>query len=59
MTDFRERARTYTILSEGGTPSNWSAWSPDLPGCVGTGDSLDACETEMLDAIAFHLEGIR
>jgi predicted RNase H-like HicB family nuclease len=43
---------------EGGPPSNYSAWSPDLPGCVATGASLEDVEREMRDAIALHLEGI-
>jgi predicted RNase H-like HicB family nuclease len=48
----------YLILIEGGPPSNYSAWSPDLLGCVSTGDTLEECIAEMRDAIAFHLEGM-
>ncbi len=58
MTTFDELARSYTILIEGGPPSNYSAWSPDLPGCVATGDTVEECEGEMRSAIAFHLEGM-
>ena len=58
MTDFAELANRYLILIEGGPPSNYSAWSPDLPGCVATGDTLDEVEREMRAAIAFHLEGL-
>ena len=58
MSDFREQAERYLILIEGGVPSNYSAWSPDLLGCVATGDTLEECEREMRDAIAFHLEGL-
>jgi predicted RNase H-like HicB family nuclease len=57
-TNFRERAEQYLILVEGGPPSNYSAWSPDLPGCAGVGDSIDECVADMLEAIAFHLEGM-
>jgi predicted RNase H-like HicB family nuclease len=46
------------ILIEGGPPSNYSAWSPELPGCVATGKTLEDVEREMRAAIAFHLEGI-
>ncbi len=53
-----EQAEQYVILIEGGPPSNYSAWSPDLPGCVATGASIEECEAEMRDAIAFHLEGL-
>ena len=48
----------YLILIEGGPPSNYSAWSPDLLGCVATGDTLQQTVTEMREAIAFHLEGL-
>jgi predicted RNase H-like HicB family nuclease len=58
MTDYAELADRYLILIEGGPPSNFSAWSPDLPGCVATGDSLEDTEREMRAAIAFHLEGL-
>ncbi len=49
----------YLILIEGGPPSNYSAWSPDLLGCVSTGDTLQECVSEMREAIAFHLDGMR
>jgi predicted RNase H-like HicB family nuclease len=58
MTDFTEKASRYLILIEGGPPSNYSAWSPELPGCVATGKTLEDVEREMRAAIAFHLEGI-
>jgi len=58
MTDFAELAEQYLILIEGGPPSNYSAWSPDLPGCVAVGDTLEEVEHEMRGAIAFHLEGM-
>lgn len=58
MSDFQEQAKRYLILIEGGPPSNYSAWSPDLPGCVATGGSLGEVEREMHAAIALHLEGL-
>ena len=58
MTNYDEIAPRYLILIEGGPPSNYSAWSPDLPGCVATGDTLEEVEMEMRDAIAHHLEGL-
>ena len=58
MTDFAALADRYLILIEGGPPSNYSAWSPELPGCVATGDTLEDVEREMRSAIAFHLEGM-
>jgi predicted RNA binding protein YcfA (HicA-like mRNA interferase family) len=41
-----------------GPPSNYSAWSSDLPGCVATGATLEEAEQEMRRAIAFHLAGL-
>jgi predicted RNase H-like HicB family nuclease len=58
MTSFEEQAKRYLILIEGGPPSNFSAWSPDLPGCAATGDTLEAVEREMRAAITLHLEGL-
>jgi predicted RNase H-like HicB family nuclease len=49
----------YLILIEGGPPSNYSAWSPDLLGCVSTGDTIEQCVSEMREAIAGHLEVMR
>lgn len=46
----------YLILVEGGPPSNYSAWSPDVPGCVATGTTIESCIDEMRTAIAGHLE---
>jgi predicted RNase H-like HicB family nuclease len=58
MSDYDEQAQRYLILVEGGPPSNYSAWSPDLPGCVATGATLEEVEREMRAAIALHLEGL-
>ena len=38
---------------------NFSAYVPDLPGCVATGESVKAVETEIRDAIRFHIEGLK
>jgi predicted RNase H-like HicB family nuclease len=48
----------YAIVIEK-TESNYSAYVPDLPGCVATGATLEEVETEMRQAIEFHLEGMR
>jgi predicted RNase H-like HicB family nuclease len=58
MNDDTEQAERYLILIEGGPPSNYSAWSPDLPGCVATGATLEEVEREMRGAIALHLNGL-
>lgn len=38
---------------------NYSAYVPDLPGCVAMGATVEEAEAEIRDAIAFHLEGMR
>ena len=58
MSDYTEHAKRYLTLIEGGPPSNYSAWSPDLPSCAATGETLEEVEREMRAAIAFHLEGL-
>jgi predicted RNase H-like HicB family nuclease len=51
--------RRYLIVIEGAEGENYSAYAPDLPGCVATGRTIDGVEREMHDAIAFHLDGLR
>jgi predicted RNase H-like HicB family nuclease len=48
----------YAIVIEK-AKSNYSAYVPDLPGCVATGDSIEEVKQEIAEAIAFHLEGLR
>lgn len=48
----------YAIVIEA-AGGNYSAYVPDLPGCVVTGPSVPAVEREMRDAIRFHIEGLR
>ena len=38
---------------------NYSAYVPDLPGCVATGATVEEVEREIREAIAFHIEGLR
>ena len=38
---------------------NYSAYVPDLPGCVATGATVEEVESEIRDAIAFHIDGMR
>lgn len=38
---------------------NYSAYVPDLPGCIATGQTLEETEREIREAIKFHLEGLR
>ena len=39
--------------------SNYSAYVPDLPGCVATGATIPEVESEIRNAIRFHLEGLK
>lgn len=39
--------------------TNYSAYVPDLPGCVATGATLEQAEGEIREAIEFHIEGMR
>jgi predicted RNase H-like HicB family nuclease len=48
----------YLIVIEE-TSTGYSAYSPDLPGCVATGGTREEIEREMHDAIEFHIEGLR
>jgi predicted RNase H-like HicB family nuclease len=41
------------------TETGFSAYSPDLPGCVSTGTTCEEVEQNMQEAIELHLEGLR
>jgi predicted RNase H-like HicB family nuclease len=41
------------------TPTGFSAYSPDLPGCVAAGATRQDVEQKMREAITLHLEGMR
>ncbi len=48
----------YAVLIEK-ADGNYSAYVPDLPGCVATGDTVQAAEAEIREAIRFHIEGLK
>ena len=48
----------YAIVIENAGP-NFSAYVPDLPGCVATGTTVEEVEREIREAIELHLEGMR
>lgn len=48
----------YLIIIET-TETGYSAYSPDLPGCVSTGETREQLEQNMREAIEFHLDGLR
>jgi predicted RNase H-like HicB family nuclease len=48
----------YLVLMEP-TGTGYSAYSPDLPGCVSTGPDRAAVEANMREAMQFHIDGLR
>lgn len=48
----------YTIVIEQ-TPRNYSAYVPDLPGCIATAATREAVVHQIREAIEFHIEGMR
>ena len=48
----------YAVVIES-AGENYSAYVPDLPGCVATGITIEEAESQIREAIAFHLEGLR
>jgi predicted RNase H-like HicB family nuclease len=48
----------YAVIIERGE-RNYSAYVPDLPGCIATGKTLEDTKRLMREAIAFHLEGLK
>jgi predicted RNase H-like HicB family nuclease len=49
--------RRYAVVIEQG-PDNLSAYVPDLPGCVTTGQTVEEIERNIREAIELHLEGM-
>jgi len=48
----------YAIVIEN-AGANYSAYVPDLPGCIATGVTVEEVEASIRDAIELHLEGMR
>ena len=48
----------YVMIIETGK-RNYSAYLPDLPGCVATGETLEEVRQRMREAIELHLAGMR
>jgi predicted RNase H-like HicB family nuclease len=47
----------YLVIIEP-TDTGFSAYSPDLPGCVTTGKTVEEIERNMQEAVELHLEGL-
>ncbi len=48
----------YAIVIERAA-NNYSAYVPDLPGCVATGATVQEAESQIREAIEFHIAGLR
>ena len=55
MSDYPMR---YAIVIEN-AGANFSAYVPDLPGCVATGSTVEETDAAIREAIEFHLDGLR
>jgi predicted RNase H-like HicB family nuclease len=49
--------RYAVVIEEAG--ANYSAYVPDLPGCVATGGTIEQVEREIREAIQFHIAGLK
>jgi len=47
----------YAIVIEK-AENNYSAYVPDLPGCIATGRTIEETEQQLREAIEFHIEGM-
>lgn len=47
----------YVVIEK--AESNYSAYVPDLPGCVATGATVAAVEQDIREAIRFHIDGLK
>jgi len=48
--------RSFIVIEK--TNKNYSAYSPDLPGCVATGATREDTKRNMYEAIEMHIEGL-
>ncbi len=49
----------YAVIFEGDDQTGYSAYAPDLPGCIAIGLTLPETREQMRGAIEFHLRGLR
>ena len=50
--------KKYLIITEP-TETGFSAYSPDVPGCIATGTTEEEVSQNMLEALEFHFEGMK
>ncbi len=51
--------KTIQVVLEKTKSGSYSAFVPDLPGCISTGKSFQDVKNSITDAVEFHLEGMR
>ncbi len=56
-TDQSEMMRYLIVIEK--TQTGFSAYSPDIPGCITTGTTREETTENMKEAISFHLEGLK
>lgn len=49
----------YAVIVEQADDGGYGAWSPDLPGCVGLGDTIEECLADMKEAISLYVDVLR
>lgn len=49
----------YAVVVEQAEDGGYGAWSPDLPGCIALGGTIEECLAEMREAIALYIEVLR
>lgn len=49
----------YAVIVEQADVGGFGAWSPDLPGCVALGDTIEECLAEMRVAIGLYIDVLR
>jgi predicted RNase H-like HicB family nuclease len=49
----------YVVVIEKAADGSYSAYLPDLPGCVATGDSVEEVQQLIAEAVNLHIESLR
>ena len=49
----------YAVIIEKASEQNYSAYVPDLPGCISTGKTIEETKRMIQEAIELHIEGMR
>jgi predicted RNase H-like HicB family nuclease len=49
----------YLVVIEKAADGSYSAYLPDVPGCVSSGDTVEEVKLMIREALEFHLEGMR